>query len=141
MILCAFFFSNCEHQNSQVSETKEFSRKFHLSRTTPNAFKSASAILWSYRGEIANPRWKDIDKGECRRYLTISPTDCNSLRQLFPTLSNRNGSIGPGYRVTCSNGTRRKILFVSLQGYTNVWPYGIDGTSGLERKCKSFPCH
>ncbi|EDR07836.1 uncharacterized protein LACBIDRAFT_327574 [Laccaria bicolor S238N-H82] len=63
MIYCAFFFSNFGRQNTQVSETKEFSRKFHLSRPTSSGLKSAPAMLWSYRGEITNPRWKDVDKG------------------------------------------------------------------------------
>lgn len=81
-------FSVILPKNTQVSETKEFSRKFHLSRPTSSGLKSAPAMLWSYRGEITNPRWKDVDKGNysplCKIVVDLSGLDTESLAQTGP---------------------------------------------------------
>jgi len=48
-------------QNTQVSETKEFRRKFSLGRKSMDGFKRFTASVMCYRGAIAAPKWKDVD--------------------------------------------------------------------------------
>lgn len=60
------------YQNTQVSETKEFSKDFHISRKTIDKLTTANVNVWCYRGQLATPQWKDVDRGKSARFLSVS---------------------------------------------------------------------
>ena len=66
------------YQNTEVSETKEFKRPYTLDRETLDGFKSISISVWCYRGNVVNPKWKDVDTGKfwtrLHRLLDILPS-------------------------------------------------------------------
>ncbi|KAG2015040.1 hypothetical protein CC2G_008346 [Coprinopsis cinerea AmutBmut pab1-1] len=62
-------FSIILPKNTQVSETKEFSKDFHISRTSIEKLTKATVHVWAYRGKIAVPQWKDVDRGESRALI------------------------------------------------------------------------
>ena len=50
-------------QNTQTSETKEFRRAYFQENVSLSGLSRVTVSLDCYRGELANPRWKDIDAG------------------------------------------------------------------------------
>lgn len=54
-------------QNTQVSESKEFKKYFWKegeSKSELNLSRVTSEV-WAYRGNNANPRWKNMDSSQC----------------------------------------------------------------------------
>ena len=58
---CFFFFFG---YNTQVTESKEFRRSYFRESSFTADFKSGSFSVWCYRGNDANPKWKDVDTSE-----------------------------------------------------------------------------
>ena len=50
-------------QNTQTSETKEFRRRHSRRTVSPSELSRVAVKLDCYRGELADPRWSDIDAG------------------------------------------------------------------------------
>jgi len=49
-------------EHTQISETKEFKRNYHILEKSKKEFNSVLNV-WSYRGVLSEPKWKDVDSG------------------------------------------------------------------------------
>ena len=43
---------------------KEFRRSYFKESSSKSDFRCGSISVWCYRGNIATPKWKDVDTGE-----------------------------------------------------------------------------
>jgi hypothetical protein len=50
-------------QNTQTSETKEFRKAYFEETDSLSELSRVTVSLDCYRGELTNPRWRDIDAG------------------------------------------------------------------------------
>ena len=48
-------------QNTQVSETKEFRKRYGSVRESKDEFQTVTVSVMCYRGDVVKPRWKDVD--------------------------------------------------------------------------------
>jgi len=58
-------------KNTQVVETKEFRKSYFRESDLVSDFKSGSFSVWCYRGNVATPRWKDVDTDNYTKLCTI----------------------------------------------------------------------
>jgi len=82
-------------KNTQVSETKEFRRSYFRESASPNDFRSGSFSVWCYRGNVATPKWKDVDYNNYTKLCTIE-ADLSRLPLLPKPKASGKGSF---YRV------------------------------------------
>lgn len=90
-------FSIILPKNTQVSETKEFSKDFHISRKTIDKLTTANVNVWCYRGQLATPQWKDVDRENYAKLCSIE-VDLSHLRSKAEQLK-KIGSEGAYYRL------------------------------------------
>ncbi|TFK22632.1 hypothetical protein FA15DRAFT_671328 [Coprinopsis marcescibilis] len=90
-------FSIILPKNTQVSETKEFSKDFHISRKTMDKLQKATVYVWCYKGKAAIPLWKDVDRANYFRLCTIV-VDLSHLVNLGDQFK-KEGPEGPYYRL------------------------------------------
>ncbi|KAH6897924.1 hypothetical protein BKA70DRAFT_745447 [Coprinopsis sp. MPI-PUGE-AT-0042] len=90
-------FSILLPKNTQVSETKEFSKDFHISRQSIDKLTRATVHIWAYRGPVAVPQWKDVDRKNYIRLCTIE-IDLSHLLSCAEQFK-RDGPQGPYYRL------------------------------------------
>jgi len=87
-------FSVILPKHTQISETKEFKRKYHKLEESKREFNSVLNV-WSYRGVLSEPKWKDIDPENYKRVCTI---DVN-LSHLPTTKLSKPSGRGHYYRI------------------------------------------
>ncbi|KAF5315547.1 hypothetical protein D9611_004835 [Ephemerocybe angulata] len=60
-------------RNTQVAESKEFKKLFWKEGTSREDLRlsNVTSEVWAYRGNNANPRWKDIDSTNYKKLCTI----------------------------------------------------------------------
>ncbi|KAF8805120.1 hypothetical protein BYT27DRAFT_7243300 [Phlegmacium glaucopus] len=58
-------------KNTQVSETKEFKKSYFRESESAADFRSGTFSVWCYRGDVATPKWKDIDTNHYTKLCTI----------------------------------------------------------------------
>jgi hypothetical protein len=58
-------------KNTQVSELKEFRKSYFRESSSSADFKAGSFYVWCYRGNIATPKWKDVDTDNYTKLCTI----------------------------------------------------------------------
>ncbi|KAJ2932548.1 hypothetical protein H1R20_g4563, partial [Candolleomyces eurysporus] len=90
-------FSIILPKNTQVSETKEFSKDFHISRKTIDKLTTANVNVWCYRGQLATPQWKDVDRENYTKLCAIE-VDLSHLRSIADQFK-RMGPDGAYYRL------------------------------------------
>jgi hypothetical protein len=54
---------------------KEFRKSYTQYRDSTADFRSVTISIWCYRGNIATPRWKDVDTGESSYNYLFSDSD------------------------------------------------------------------
>ena len=62
-------------QNTQVEETQEFRHAFFNESKDKATFRAAKMLVWCYRGENPDPRWKDVDSGASPCFASILFTE------------------------------------------------------------------
>ena len=73
-------------QNTQTSETKEFRRAYFEETDSLSELSRVTVSLDCYRGELANPRWRDIDAG-MSLFPLLAIFSCNfALVGMYSTL-------------------------------------------------------
>ncbi|KAJ2912890.1 hypothetical protein MD484_g7534, partial [Candolleomyces efflorescens] len=78
--------------HTQVSEEQKFSFNLVRRPSTKSTTLKVNADVWCYVGEDANPRWKDVDRGNYRKLCTVE-ADASFLRQRTPK-KNMDGTNG-----------------------------------------------
>jgi len=64
-------FSIILPKNTQVSETKEFRRSYYSAAESAAGLRTVSFPVWCYRGNVAVPRWEDVDATNYTKLCTI----------------------------------------------------------------------
>ncbi|KAF5317127.1 hypothetical protein D9611_003509 [Ephemerocybe angulata] len=90
-------FSIILPRNTQVSETKEFAKDFHISKKSIGKLTTANVSVWAYRGDIVTPQWKDVDEDNYTKLCSIE-VDLKHLASIADQFK-RNGPEGPFYRL------------------------------------------
>lgn len=86
-------FSVILPKNTQTSETKEFRRAYFEETDSLSELSRVTVSLDCYRGELANPRWRDIDAG---MYSTLCTIEVD-LSKLGHSLGPHRGKDGRVY--------------------------------------------
>jgi len=71
------FFDIILPKNTQVSEAKEFRKSFYTHSDSGADFRAVSFSLWCYRGNVATPKWKDVDT---KNYTTLCTIEADLSR-------------------------------------------------------------
>ncbi|KAF8901908.1 hypothetical protein CPB84DRAFT_1708063 [Gymnopilus junonius] len=58
-------------KNTQVTEEREFRYPLSEEANSKAKFKDVMAQIWCYRGDVENPRWKDVDTKNYTHICTI----------------------------------------------------------------------
>ncbi|KAF8161579.1 hypothetical protein B0H34DRAFT_701592 [Crassisporium funariophilum] len=82
-------------KNTQVSETKEFKKSYFRESESKNEFKAATFSVWCYRGNVASPRWKDVD---AKNYTKLCSIEAD-LSHLPLSPRNKPSAKGTFYRL------------------------------------------
>jgi len=90
-------FSIILPKNTQVSETEEFAKDFHISRRNMDRLAKATVHVWAYRGANPFPQWKDADRENYSRLCTIE-IDLSHLEKCAEQYR-KTGPDGPYYRL------------------------------------------
>jgi len=82
-------------KNTQVSELKEFKKSYFKESGSLADFKNAGTFaVWCYRGNVATPKWRDVDTNNYTKLCTIE-ADLSRL----PLLPQTKATGGVFYRV------------------------------------------
>ncbi|CAA7263110.1 unnamed protein product [Cyclocybe aegerita] len=108
-------------KNTQIEETKEFRDSFSMTGFDPSHFQSVTNEVWCYRGNLANPKWKDLDPDNFEEFCTIE-ADLSSI-PLTP-------------QVSASGHTYYRVWFqiVLLFGLTEIEAHMAWEENGVERR-------
>ncbi|KAG2016352.1 hypothetical protein CC2G_009524 [Coprinopsis cinerea AmutBmut pab1-1] len=65
------FFQVVLHKNTQVSEEREFRYGFWYEFENRESLKNVKSEVWCYKGNNANPKWKDEDSENYAKLCTV----------------------------------------------------------------------
>ncbi|KAF8805123.1 hypothetical protein BYT27DRAFT_7243303 [Phlegmacium glaucopus] len=116
------FFDIILPKDTQVSETKEFRKPYYKESESVADFRSGTFPVWCYRGDVATPKWKDIDTNNYTELCTIE-ADLSRVPQ-YPL--QKAGGRGTFYRIDYE--------MVLLFGLTELKAHVAWKENGIEKR-------
>lgn len=109
-------------QNTQVSEVKEFRKVFH--NLSPTPIKTITTRIWAYRGDMQNPRWKDVDTGRLHTPLVVHFRSLQSPRKLHKSMWHHRESF-PFTSTGKERTQRRYVSWDWIWHCADAWTYRV----------------
>jgi len=75
-------------KNTQVSEMKEFRKRFWDISDSATSFGTSRVEVWCYRGNVVTPKWRDVDTNNYAKLCTV---ECDLSRASVITLPKTTG--------------------------------------------------
>ena len=118
------FFQVVLPKNTQVSEEKEFKYQFWYEFDNKNSLKNVKSEVWCYKGNIAEPKWRDTDTGEpiVNQEQSLSLIIVGSGQKTMPS---------------CAQWRWTSLTFLSHRGQKRMEKRAITGTLSTRTFCAS----